>query len=76
MIQSSLKIPQIKKQYPNEWLLIKVDAYDQKTLQPLKGRLIAHSPSREAIYKRLITTKGLTTIEFSGPPEKDTVFIF
>lgn len=41
-------IPDIEKQYKDEWLLFEV--YEENELgQPIKGKLIAHSPSRKAL---------------------------
>lgn len=41
-------IPEIQKQYQDEWLLFEV--YETDSLnRPTKGRLLAHSPSRAAL---------------------------
>ena len=50
----SEKINKIKKSFRREWLLIAVDKFDKATTTPLSGRLIAHSPHRDEIYRRLI----------------------
>jgi len=39
-------IPQLEKQYPDEWLLFEVYEVD-KLNRPTKGKLLAHSPSWE-----------------------------
>jgi hypothetical protein len=52
------KIETIKGQYRREWLLIDVDKIDKSTTTPVSGRLIAHSPHRDEIYKRLFSMKN------------------
>lgn len=50
----SQKIATFKKRHRREWLLIRVDHADPTTTTPLTGRLLAHSPRREDIYRRLL----------------------
>jgi hypothetical protein len=45
-------IPQIEKQYPDEWLLFEVDEVDKQG-RPIKGKLLAHSPSRASLHEFL-----------------------
>ena len=59
------RIKDIKKKYKKEWLLIRVDRLDRATHTPITGRLIAHSPNRDEIYKKSISHKGLTFIDYS-----------
>ena len=47
----------IKRKYHREWLLIAVDKLDESTTTPISGRVIAHSPQRGDIYRRLSTLK-------------------
>ncbi len=41
-------ISEIEKQYPDEWLLFEVYELD-KLNRPIKGKLLVHSPSRDAL---------------------------
>jgi hypothetical protein len=41
-------ILEIEKQYPDEWLLFEVYEVDEQG-RPIKGKLLAHSPSRAAL---------------------------
>ena len=50
----SHQITALKKQYPREWLLIRVETTDPATTTPLTGQLLAHSPHREDVYRRLL----------------------
>jgi len=43
-----LDIPQVEKQYQDEWLLFEVYETDELN-RPVKGKLLAHSPSRAAL---------------------------
>jgi hypothetical protein len=59
------RIESVKKRFNNEWLLISVDEIDKATAEPVKGRLIAHSPDRDVIYKKSMAHKGTDLITFS-----------
>ena len=48
------KIDKIKKRFHREWLLIAVDKVDESTTTPISGKLIAHSPHRDEIYRILL----------------------
>jgi len=48
------KIADIKKRFRQEWLLIEIMRMDESTTTPISGRLIAHDPKREKIYKLLL----------------------
>jgi hypothetical protein len=58
-------IETIKKRFKNEWLLIRVTKFDEARTLPLAGRLIAHSPDRDQIYKRMEREKSLALITHS-----------
>ena len=44
----TLDVPELEKQYPDEWLLFEVYEVDKQG-HPIKGKLLAHSPSRAAL---------------------------
>lgn len=48
------KIETFKKRYHREWLLIAVKEMDESTTTPISGRLIAHSPHRDEVYRILL----------------------
>ena len=47
-----MPINQIRRQYNREWLLIAIKEMDEATTTPTRGRLLAHSPHRDEIYRR------------------------
>ncbi len=49
----SQNIETVKKKFHREWLLIAVDKFDEATKTPVTGKIIAHSPHRDEIYKKL-----------------------
>ncbi len=51
------KIETIKKKFHREWLIIAVSKVDEATTTPISGKLIAHSPRRDDIYKKLLSLK-------------------
>lgn len=61
------KIKYIHKRFSKhpEWLLIKVDKIDKSTNTPITGRLLAHSPNRDEIYRKSIEGKGLLMVEYT-----------
>ena len=61
----SERIEKIKSRFKHEWLLIKVDHMDTRSTTPVSGHLIAHSPLRDEIYKKSISAKGMTLVDFS-----------
>ena len=54
MTMKTTNIKLIKKKFHREWLLIAVDKTDETTTTPITGRLLAHSPHREDIYRMLL----------------------
>lgn len=63
----SESIKAIKKRFRREWLLIKVEKADEATTTPISGRLIAHSPHRDEVYRVLFRRPRMkkVLVEFS-----------
>lgn len=59
------RIETIRKKYRKEWLLIAVGKTDFSTTTPLTGRLLAHSPCRDDIYRLESKHKGHTLTLYS-----------
>lgn len=79
----SQKIETIRKKFRNrkEWLLIAIDKMDESTTKPTLGRLLAHSPTRDVIYKKLLRYKSrgkqIISIDYSQDTlPKDVAVIF
>lgn len=51
-----MKIEEVKKQYKEEWILLKIIKEDDFG-QPLEGNVLAHSPNRDDIYDALLKVK-------------------
>ena len=56
------KIETIKKRFHREWLLIALEKVDESTTTPVSGKLIAHSPHRNEVYKKLLSLKRRPSI--------------
>ena len=56
------KIETIKKKFHREWLLIAVKKVDESTTTPLTGRLIAHSPHRDEVYRILLKSPHIRKV--------------
>ena len=61
-MQRTQSIAGIRKQYPKEWLAIKVAKMDPFTTTALTGRLLAHSRDRDEILLKSMKYKGLIYI--------------
>ena len=71
MKQTSELITHIKKRFRRaEWLLVDVETVDKKNATPLKGRLIAHSPKRDVVWKSFLKSPQIKKphILCSRPP--------
>ena len=57
---------EIKRQYPNQWVLIEFTQLDDE-LGVVAGNVLAHSPSRDEIEKELTTLRNeRIAVEFTG----------
>lgn len=69
------KVGMIKKKFKKEWVLIA--NYETDDLGHLiKGRVIAHSKSRDEIYQKQMKYKGPLAIRYTGAIPKDLVVMF
>ncbi len=66
----------LRKQYPNEWLLIEYEALDE-SLHVTQGHVLAHSPNKEDIYRLLEKSYGKNvTVEYTGPLDQELTVMF
>ena len=57
---------EIKRQYPNQWVLIEFTQLDDE-LTVVDGKVLAHSPSRHEIERKLATLRNeRIAVEFTG----------
>ncbi len=59
-------IGQLRRAFPDEWLLIAVERFDRRTTTPLTGRLLAHSKLRDSLEKQAAKTGGLAYLVFGS----------
>ena len=70
-MKTALTVEQIKNSYPGEWLLVGEPELDS-CLNLVAGHVLAHSPSREEIYRQLLQVKGRrVSIEYTGKVPAD-----
>lgn len=76
MAQRMQSLSTLKRRYPKEWLLLTNVVADELT-RPIKGKLVAHSETRDNVYVRLgqIRSKSLC-IEYTGDMPKDLIIVF
>lgn len=60
-----MRIDKIKKQYKDEWLLIKVTVTD-KLDRPTEGEVLLHSKNRDEVYEAQRDLKNDLYITYSG----------
>ena len=68
-------IEEIRKRYPEQWLLI-VNYESDELTRPVRGVLAEHSRHRSDIYEKLSECKGSVRIEYSGDVPKDVAVMF
>ena len=67
---------EICQQYPGQWVLIEYQKLDAQ-LNVVEGEVVAHSPTKEELYKQLLQTKGKDiAIEYSGGLPQDLAVMF
>jgi hypothetical protein len=70
-----LTMEEIKRQYPDQWVLIAYTKLDEN-LEVVRGEVIATAPNREDIYRKL---KGAMekkiAIRFTGEPPADLAYL-
>jgi hypothetical protein len=72
-----MKIDKLLEQYDKEWLLIKVNEWDEEW-QPVDGEVIFHSPDDTDIGKELLKlrdTKVDLAIRFAGEFPEDLAIL-
>ena len=69
-------IPEVEKCYQDEWLLFEVTETDELN-RPIKGRLLAHNPSRAAVYDIMGRNRSkYAYVTYTGPkPRKGMVSV-
>ena len=66
-----MEMTEIRERYKGEWVLIEYAELDEE-LNVVEGEVIAHSPNRDEIYRRLLETKGRDiAIEYLGEVPED-----
>jgi hypothetical protein len=61
-----MTLEEVKQQYPDEWVLIEFTELDDE-LRVVDGQVLAHSPSRDEIEKKLTTLRNeKIAVEFTG----------
>jgi hypothetical protein len=66
---------EIKRQYPNEWVLIEFTQLDDE-LAVVDGRVLAHSPNRNEIERALTTLRNeRIAVEFTGDGDTGEAYL-
>jgi hypothetical protein len=72
----AMRLTEIKKKYQNEWVLVEFSRLG-KDLRVKEGKVLAHSPNKDEIYKALLGTRGKNvSIEYCGKMPEDLVVMF
>jgi len=64
-VQETLTLDEIRRRFPDEWVLIDVLEEDELG-QPTCGRVLAHSPDRDEIYREQARLQGDLAIVYTG----------
>jgi hypothetical protein len=70
-----LTLEEIREQYAGEWVLIEYVELDED-MQIVRGRVLAHSPDVEQIYRKLPSLRNQqVAIEYLGQVPEDVAVI-
>ncbi|MEA3459863.1 MAG: hypothetical protein U9R11_04220 [Chloroflexota bacterium] len=72
---SCQKIEDLKRLYPDTWLLVKVEDKDALGI-PTAGQLLAHSKDADSIWDEVAGLRGQFYIFYTGEILRDTAVIF
>jgi len=75
MSDLSVKVEDLKKRYPDEWILIAVEKRDAQGV-PIEGRILAHGHEAEPLWDEIAERQGQFYIFYTGEILKDTAVIF
>ncbi len=70
-----MTLKEIKQQYPNQWVLIEFIHLDDE-LTVVDGKVLAHSPSRDEIERKLATLRNeRIAVEFTGDGDTGETYL-
>jgi hypothetical protein len=70
-----MTLVEIRQRYPDEWVLIEFAELDEE-LRVVEGEVIAHSSSKEEIYKKLLALENeQIAIEFTGEMPEEPAYL-
>lgn len=74
-MEETWSIEEIKSRYAGEWLLISYTELDDQ-MNVVRGQVLAHSPDRDEIYRRLLSIGNKTVaVEYAGAIPEDLAVI-
>ncbi len=75
-MNETLTFDEIKSRYAPDWVLIG-DLDTDETLEILAGRVLFHSPDRDAVYRKATELRpGRFACRYLGEVPEDMVFLF
>ena len=70
-----MNLQEMRERYRGQWLLVGYEALDDD-LNVLRGRVLTHSPSKDEIYRQLLTMRGKKiSVEYMGEVPEDLVVV-
>ena len=73
-MDQSMTVDELRERHAGEWLLIEYESLDDE-LRVTRGRLLAHSPDRDEVYRALLDAKGKkVALEYAGTVPEDLAF--
>lgn len=71
MAMGAMTLEEIKQKYRGEWVLIAYTELDND-MCVVKGEVLAHSPDRDEIYRKLLSIRGRkVAVEYMGEIPND-----
>lgn len=70
-----MSLEAMKEQYAGEWVLIAYTELDDD-MRVIRGRVLAHSPDRDEIYRKLLSVGGQqVAVEYMGEVPEDLAVV-
>ena len=74
-MSESMSAQEMRERYHGQWVLVGYEELDDD-LNVLRAEVLAHSPDKDEIYRRLLITRGeKLSLEYMGQVPEDLVVV-
>ena len=70
-----MSLQEMRERYHGQWVLVGYEELDDD-LNVLRGHVLAHSPSKDEVYRQLLNMRGKkVSVEYMGEIPEDLVVV-